>query len=382
MPITVPAETKISTTVYDNFKGVDFTNDATNVWRRRSPSGVNMLPDESGRPFKRHGWNILLSNSDLSAALGVESCKINKCAYFELAGVDHIVVFTDSGVAFYIDTPDFTGFTATNLDYDCYTGFDRSFFFEGNGMAAFYIYGNFKVWRYSYNNGFVLEEVTDQVTIPRVMIAADATGTGTVYESYNLLGRKAYIEYNSIDLWDYWCSDGLTVAVDKETFISGKTQGGHYEYTYDGSDWSPSLTGTGIEVQGEAKADDKIIVVWAWGVMLPNNVTQNQIADVQAWGSMKTQFDFPIEVENKNTTNPNWKAKLYDDPLGKRAWIEFNEDLSLTWLVGGEDFLRVQFPSVKIDITNYPIENPETGQHGGAEDCRDNGYARLIGLGA
>lgn len=69
MAIELPAEQKVYTTSYDNFKGVDFSNDATNVWRRRSPSGVNMLPDASGRPFKRYGWERAISNKDLLVIL-------------------------------------------------------------------------------------------------------------------------------------------------------------------------------------------------------------------------------------------------------------------------------------------------------------------------
>ena len=75
MAIAVPAQPKVYTTKYDSFKGVDFTNDQTNVWRRRSPTGRNMLPDASGRPFKRHGWEILISNADIQCLLsaGVKS---------------------------------------------------------------------------------------------------------------------------------------------------------------------------------------------------------------------------------------------------------------------------------------------------------------------
>ena len=40
MAMELPASPKVYTTKYDNFKGVDYTNDATNVWRRRSPTGV------------------------------------------------------------------------------------------------------------------------------------------------------------------------------------------------------------------------------------------------------------------------------------------------------------------------------------------------------
>ena len=131
MPISVPDNPKVQTTTYDNFRGVDFTNDATNVWRRRSPTGTNMIPDASGRPFKRKGWEILLSQEDLCNILGEVECEITKVEYFELAGVDHIVVFTNVGVIFYSKLFDAESQYVISKDNDCFGSYDRCFFFEG-----------------------------------------------------------------------------------------------------------------------------------------------------------------------------------------------------------------------------------------------------------
>lgn len=68
MPVNVPSEPKKHTTIYDGFKGVDYTNDASNAFRRRSPSGKNMLPDLDGRPHKRPGWEIKIKASDFVRA--------------------------------------------------------------------------------------------------------------------------------------------------------------------------------------------------------------------------------------------------------------------------------------------------------------------------
>ena len=76
MTIELPAAQRVQTRVYDNLKGVDFTNDSTNVWHRRSPDAVNMLPDESGRPFKRTGWEVAVSAEELASALGLETLEI------------------------------------------------------------------------------------------------------------------------------------------------------------------------------------------------------------------------------------------------------------------------------------------------------------------
>lgn len=366
----VPAAPKVYTTTYDNFRGVDFTNDATNVWRRRSPTGVNMLPDESGRPFKRHGWNILLSNEDICTALSVPSCVIQKCSYFELAGVDHIVVFTDAGVLFYNGDENATAYTTVgvtainNDDYDCYSGYDRSFFFEGDGTSAFYIYGNFKMWRYEAD--FALHNVTDQITVPTVLFSADANCAGTMKESYNLLGTQASVEYCDISLFEYWCRDDIIINVDdtfKTTYAQGNPAFYEWNYDEDTSSWIPNPDNTTlafpsslITVTGTPVDGDTIIVVWAYGVMLPNNVSQNQLTDVKVWASQRTQFDLSLDVVGETDTID--ETMLHSDPLGRRAWIEVNylKASNYVALVQGEDFFKVEFPSVKIDITQFTDE--------------------------
>lgn len=365
----VPAAPRVYTTTYDNFKGVDFTNDSTNVWKRRSPTGVNMLPDESGRPFKRHGWDILISNADLCAELGVESCSINKCSYFELAGVDHIVVFTSEGVLFY----DADGeFTATNKEPACINSYDRSFFFEGNGISAFYIYGNiasdFYVWRYTYDptdenavNGFVLKDVTNQTTVPRVLIGASANCVGTVYEGYNLLGMKARVEYNDISLYEYWTTGEFIVTVP-DAFKTTQTQGAEPYYRWkaevveDVVTWNTMAGGvsfatSGITYTGTVKDEDEIIVIWAYGVMLPNNVTQDQIDDVRMWATKNLQFDWELNVTNYNVAGD---ARLYTE--GGKAWVLLDavSPTDVKEVVSGEDFVRTEFPTSKVTVTTYP----------------------------
>ena len=354
----VPAAPKVYTTTYDNFKGVDFTNDATNVWRRRSPTGVNMLPDASGRPFKRHGWNILLSNADICTALGQTDCQIEKCSYFELAGVDHIVVFTNAGVLFYngdtnVNVNGVVGITAVNTDYDCYTGFDRSFFFEGNGTSAFYIYGNFKVWR--YESDFQLHNVTDIVTVPTVLISTSADGTGTFYNGYNLLGTKASIEYNDSALFTHWGTDGLVVTVG-DAFKSKPK--GEYVYTKaSGQSWSPALDAsiTVLSIPQDGQGNDldvELKVVYADGVLLPNNVSPSQASDVKVWTSASMQFDRPLEVITTGTPTASQCLLHYDtmDVTRTKAWLQFGA--VPTSLVDGEDYIKVEFPSVSIVITD------------------------------
>ena len=376
MAIELPASPKVYTTKYTNFKGVDFTNDPTNVWYRRSPDAVNMLPDASGRPFKRHGWDLLITNEDLCTALGVDACEIYKCSYFELAGVDHIVVFTDNGVLFYNGDENATsyngvaGITYVEKDYDCYMGFDRCFFFEGGGTSAFYIYGNFKVWR--YESDFVLHDVTDQITVPTVIFSADAEGTGEMLYGSNLLGTKVAIEYNSVELYTFWSSDGIEIAVDP-TLKSDLTIGDYCVWEYDADATPPSWdkvngninwssVSSKITISGTPQDKDQIAVLYTNGVLLPNNVSQSQLDQIEVRASQSIQFDYKMIVGDSDDTLSHGVCRLVSDETKHRekgrAWIEFySNDVAtlLTPLASGEDCVKVSFPYVKVEISNIGI---------------------------
>ncbi len=350
MAIPVPDEPKINTTKYDNFKGVDLTNDHTNVWRRRSPTGLNMLPDASGRPFKRTGWEILIDHETICNILGVGDCIINKLAYFELAGQDHLVIFADSGVIFFNGSV-----TAVTTDSDCCAAYDRCFFFEGGGTSAFYIYSNSRIWM--YDESFTLNEVTSQAYAPRILIGTSANCVGTMNEGYNLVGNRASIEYNDIALFAYWCSKNLTITVSDETALKTAVSAHQYAiWEYNGSAWVEK-TSTGISlashitVNGTPEEDDAIVVVSCNGVLLPNNVAQNQVSSVEAFGSTSTQFDTPIEVLNETATLASGQCKVCTDPTGLKSWIVFGNAWSE--LVPGEDFVRVTFPVTTVSETDY-----------------------------
>lgn len=186
MPIQAPAELKKYTTIYNNFKGVDFTSDSSNVWKRRSPTGKNMVPDLNGNPWKRTGWEVAITQSDFRVAYPYADTILVKNIYsFELAGQDHLIIFCNCGVFAYTDgsLSHLVTFT-TDEPY-------RGFFYEGNGNAGFYFFGNKEIYAYKYNevaNTFSCGEVSPY--IPTTLIGREPTGGGTVYESVNLLTRR------------------------------------------------------------------------------------------------------------------------------------------------------------------------------------------------
>lgn len=400
MPLEVPKSPTIRTTVYDNLKGVDFTNDSTNIWHRRSPDAVNMLPDESGRPFKRTGWEVAVTTGELVEKLQTaEEIEILKCHYFELAGADHVIIFTTGGVFAYrqeiveqdgekstadicelLAPPKYAG---DSRDEDCYLGYERAFFFEGNGRAAFYIYGNHKVWVYGYEDGeFTFGFAEDgfgagQITIPTLLITADPSScTGVTYESYNLLGNRACVEYQSNDmLYAYTVSnDEYTVNIDRATFnakLSVTTnQNTAYNFTYT-TQWdltggasasNVTLSKYGITISGTPTSGDTVVVEYIAGLLLPNNVSQQQLDLVEVYGTKVTQYDYPFEVISTGTPAEGQCLLVTDNTStpssGRRAWLRFNpNDLKTT--ESQEDIFRAVFPIKKVDITNYPDDLPE-----------------------
>ena len=185
MPLQTPSEPKRYTTVYSDFRGVDFTNDQTNVWKKRSPSGLNIIPDESGRPWKRPGWKIEVTQQDF---IDIYCYKMNIDSYdgefaifktysFSLNGDDHIIIFSNLGVFTY---------TEYGLNFLRESGDPvRSFFFESGAIAGFYIFDEYKLFRY---DGYLLTEVTPYA--PTILISRSPKGGGTLYEAVNLISNK------------------------------------------------------------------------------------------------------------------------------------------------------------------------------------------------
>ena len=215
--VEVPKEEKVYTTIYDNFKGVDFTNDASNVWRHRSPSGKNMLPDLDGRPYKRKGWEIKITADEFRIAAGVTGVDVVpvKVHYFEIGGYDYLMFFNNLGVFTYTTIEsesneqekqsslwlndkyiDLSGELQT---FDSITGGvqpdpQRAFFFEGGGTAGFYMFAGLKLFRFSgeYDTahaGRFFYEV-DPYT-PLVLTGCDPNGVGTDLENINKIGRAS-----------------------------------------------------------------------------------------------------------------------------------------------------------------------------------------------
>lgn len=259
MPINVPDNPKVYTTTYDNFRGVDFTNDATNIWKHRSPNAVNMMPDLAGRPWKRTGWKIEKTTQDFKDCFN-ETLKDHdpahvdyegrvvpqKTNYFTIGGEDFLSITNNLGLFFYskfIETGVFiTPITAEKpyLRYiNCYYGEvgtstettptyativpdpNRAFFFEGGGTAGFYIFCTVGTTNSLFRfDGEVLRKVEPK--IPLIMYSKGAgDSAGVMYESANILTLERMVMFLSDGTSKEYVLPEKAASVSKVEIASG-----------------------------------------------------------------------------------------------------------------------------------------------------------------
>lgn len=225
MAIPVPASPKVYTTKYNNFRGVDFTNDPSNVWAHRSPNAKNMSPDLAGRPWKRTGWAIVQEAKDFidcfNTTMGYSEgdpgyyegrVTPQKTGYFQLGGEDYLAISNNLGLFFYSK---FIGNSASNAPYllyiDGYYGEigtatentktshllmpdgNRGFFFEGQGTAGYYIFCIEEITAGTDYDTFLFRFDGEKLRkvepyLPTIVInKAPGDSGGTVYEAANIL---------------------------------------------------------------------------------------------------------------------------------------------------------------------------------------------------
>lgn len=186
MPLQTPDEPKKYTTVYSDFRGVDYTNNEINVWKRRSPTGLNMIPDEAGRPWKRTGWDIAVSVNDFQEVYNqvfpyvsiIDRFDIKEVHSVTIAGKDHMIINTSVGVFDY---------TNNGLKLVIVLGMDqgRSFYFEAGAIEGFYMFRRYEMYKYDGENIKKIEPYT-----PVVLISRQPSGGGTLFEPVNVINNR------------------------------------------------------------------------------------------------------------------------------------------------------------------------------------------------
>lgn len=163
----------INTTVYSQFKGVDFSTDASLVDRYRSPWAVNMTADTGGMPEKRVGWETVHRLEG----------KINGLFYCVVGDVIHIVAHAGTKI------------------YAWAEGAGPALMREGvhDGPSSAANMGG-KLWiltggEFLVYDGTDVAAVSEAAYIPTTVIAAAPSGGGVTYEAVNLVQTKRRNEF-------------------------------------------------------------------------------------------------------------------------------------------------------------------------------------------
>ena len=377
MPKSNISRTSVYTTTYDDFRGVDFTNDPSNVWKHRSPSGKNMLPDSAGTPYKRFGWKTEIPSSQLidrycSDNEIIEPDKVpkhitvNKLYYFTLKGIDHLFIFSNIGVFIFRQLEDGTEeLNTSRFSYEeaIINSYNRAFFFEGDGESAFYIYGNFKMWRYRYDTlqssqtygKFLFEEI--EPYIPTVNISVDAKHeSGESHEAVNLLsGYVAESFRNNLfrtgSVTPHSTSSGITATVIDQTTLTSMITEPFATFTYSDATWKiggdeVSISTYGISVGGNPMKGDTIDVsiTDVYKIALPKQYVSSEGLTVT---NLNTGNDFTWTTGQLTVG----KCKLVTD--GGVTYIMFYN--AITADIDGEDAIKVTYPRDTVDITSKKI---------------------------
>lgn len=165
--LTVPKAPEMKTTVYGNFKGVDYSTDASLVDRGRSPYAPNMISDVGGMPEKRLGWRTLHQLEQ----------PINGLFYANIAGEDVYLVHAGTKIYKWMDT------TKTLLMSDVNNGKSVAFYMRDK---LFILTGaNYLVF-----DGTNCSDATADATVPTILISKDPTGGGTALDPVNMIQPK------------------------------------------------------------------------------------------------------------------------------------------------------------------------------------------------
>ena len=417
MALEVPKDAKVYTTRYEGFKGVDFTNDPSNVWYRRSPDAVNMMPDESGKPYKRTGWEKVITASQFANKYASDTgntapteIQINKCYYFELSGYDHIVVFTSYGVFICREDDPNNGsiilvssktINPTTISYnanydnlsdankrkytlayesydpDMIDSYDRAFFFEGAGKSAFYIYGGYKIWEYAYADDGKFSWQPVEPYIPRVNIAVDAKHeTGESFEAINMLSDYVAESFqNNV----YLNVRRDTAAHSPRTTVAGASldvidlvfldavgyppqDNMTYVFTYTEEDHSWLLDGDmvqistyGISLGGATPANGNTVTVEVQK-QYRINLPKRVLSTtgMQVLVSQSTQFDHPLTLRASAPSTPTEQDVVLAFPQGSgNSYLLFYAPYLP--LVDGEDAIKIIYPRNAVTSVTHRV---------------------------
>lgn len=221
-PQVIQKQTTKYTTVYDKFKGVDFSVDPSLVDKERSPDAPNLISGDGNMPEKRTGWRVI---HNLSGNVnGLFKTEINS-EIIMLAHIgNNIYKFTDENIDLIhsgVSDKKSTSFYLNN----------KLYLMTGEEFLCF--------------DGTSISNVSDNAYVPTILISRNPTGGGTTYEGVNLIGNQRIESFlgNSTDKVFQLSANNIE-SVDKVEVL---TNGEFVEYTQVSS--SPSSNQYSVNLQ-------------------------------------------------------------------------------------------------------------------------------------
>lgn len=166
---SVPAESKKYSVVVESFRGVDLNNSPSNVDKSRSPEAPNMIRDQVGKVRKRTGYTTKATVSGGAAINGVHRLGSE--------------VLVHAGTKLYRRTVSATGAWSLAEIGAMADARSRGVVFD---EKLYLLDGSvFRVY-----DGTTLKAVSEEATVPTIIISRRPTGGGTAYQGLNLIGTK------------------------------------------------------------------------------------------------------------------------------------------------------------------------------------------------
>ena len=299
MPVSVPNSPKVLTTKYQNWRGVDYTNDPSNVWYRRSPNGLNMLPNLDGQPFKRNGWKVEFTAQDFietSGITGVSEVEQYKVDYFELGGAEYLWFYTSIGCFYYADTLTFVD-TSYEIDDDKPYEFSKSLTYD--------------VGDYCMCNGTMYKCIS-AISTPTSTLPPDDTGGSGHWTATEERGGETV----SVDGSKTFPPAGKSIDYSKSFFFEGGGRAGYYLFVDDAMYWfdgdklheaKPTIPVvlTMASPSGEGTLLEEVNMLTPWRAIeyeCDGSTTTYNILD----GVEKIQNVYTINADGSFTPNYNW----------------------------------------------------------------------------
>ena len=88
--MSLPSAPTVHTTIYSDLKGVDFSTDQSLVYKKRSPTALNMISDDGGNPKKRTGWKVEKNPSEVKETVFSGELTPIKGSSYELCRLDNV----------------------------------------------------------------------------------------------------------------------------------------------------------------------------------------------------------------------------------------------------------------------------------------------------